>query len=146
MEWWDIPRKAWAIILVELSGIIGLSGWVVSEYFNNVYFRGYVNSISPILVPVLSVAFGVASATTAIFLYFGTRSLQNDRKAETIEPQRRRTQTRRLSPKTMSEQKSVKNPHESSGATLKPKPAQLGKTPTTHPKSPGSTQEKPGAE
>jgi hypothetical protein len=75
-EWWSIPRRGWIIILAELCVIIGFSGWVVSEYFNNVYFQSYVNSIMPVLVPVVSLAFGIASASAATALYFGIRNLR----------------------------------------------------------------------
>jgi hypothetical protein len=74
-EWWSIPRRAWIIIVAELSVIIGLSSWAVSEYFNDIYFQSYVNNLAPILVPVVSVGFGVASASTATVLYFRMKNL-----------------------------------------------------------------------
>jgi hypothetical protein len=61
--------------MAELTVIIGLSGWVVSEYFNDIYFQSYVNSVAPVLIPVVSVGFGVASASTATVLYFRMKSL-----------------------------------------------------------------------
>jgi hypothetical protein len=61
--------------MAELSVIIGLSSWAVSEYFNDIYFQNYVNSLAPILVPVVSVGFGVASASTATVLYFRMKNL-----------------------------------------------------------------------
>ena len=75
MEWWDIPRRGWIIILTELAVIVGLGGWVYSEYLNNPYFQIYVNSLSPILVPIVSVGFGIASATVATVLYFTMRNI-----------------------------------------------------------------------
>ena len=53
--------------------ILSLGGWVYSEYLNNAYFQIYVNSLSPILVPIVSVGFGLASATIATLLYFTMR-------------------------------------------------------------------------
>ncbi|HEX9197539.1 MAG TPA: hypothetical protein VF906_07075 [Candidatus Bathyarchaeia archaeon] len=46
-----------------------------SEYLNNPYFQIYVNSLSPILVPIVSVGFGIASATVATVLYFTMRNI-----------------------------------------------------------------------
>lgn len=57
--------------------IVVLGLWVVSEYLNNAYFQSYVNSLAPIVVPILSVAFGVTSATVATFLYFGMKKVQS---------------------------------------------------------------------
>jgi hypothetical protein len=56
--------------------IIGLGGWVYSEYLNNPYFQSYMNSLSPILVPVVSVGFGIISATVATLLYFTMRNIR----------------------------------------------------------------------
>jgi hypothetical protein len=75
LEWWSIPRKAWVIILAELCVIVGLSGSVASVYFNDLYFQAYVNSLAPILVPVVSVGFGIVSASTATILYFRMKNL-----------------------------------------------------------------------
>ena len=95
-EWWGIPRQGWFIILAELSAIIGLSTWVVTEYLNNVYFQSYVNGLAPILVPVLSVAFGVASASAATILYFGMKNLRRSDTTETaMEPSRKRSQAKK---------------------------------------------------
>ena len=60
---------------MSIIAILGL--WVVSEYLNNAYFQSYVNSLAPIVVPILSVAFGVTSATVATFLYFGMKRVQS---------------------------------------------------------------------
>ncbi|OLE85294.1 MAG: hypothetical protein AUF79_16755 [Crenarchaeota archaeon 13_1_20CM_2_51_8] len=56
--------------------IVTLASWVYSEYVNNSYFQSYVNSLSPILVPVVSVGFGTASATVATILYFTMRNIR----------------------------------------------------------------------
>ncbi len=53
---------------------MSLGSWVHSEYLNNTYFQNYVNSLSPILVPIASVGSGIASATIATLLYFTVRS------------------------------------------------------------------------
>jgi len=55
--------------------IIGLGSWVYAEYLSNLYFQSYVNNLSPILVPVVSVGFGIASATVATLLYFTMRNV-----------------------------------------------------------------------
>jgi hypothetical protein len=75
LEWWSIPRKAWIIILAELSVIVVLASSVASVYFNDINFQVYVNSLAPILVPVVSVGFGIASASTATILYFRMKNL-----------------------------------------------------------------------
>jgi hypothetical protein len=76
LEWWKIPRRGWIIILGELAVIISLGSWVYSEYVNNPYFQIYVNSLSPILVPIISVSFGIISATVATLLYFTMRNIR----------------------------------------------------------------------
>jgi hypothetical protein len=75
LEWWSIPRRAWVIILAELCVIVGLASSVVSVYFSDIYFQAYVNGLAPILVPVVSVGFGIVSASTATVLYFRIKSL-----------------------------------------------------------------------
>ena len=104
MEWWNIPRRGWIIILGELAVIIGLGGWVYAEYLNNSYFQGYVNSLSPILVPIVSVGFGVASATAATVLYFTMRKVRRKEGLDNEDSARRRG----------SERKTVKKPQVSS--------------------------------
>jgi len=74
--------------------IIGLSSWAVSEYFNDIYFQSYVNSLTPILVPGVSVAFGVASASTAAVLYFRMKSLSRVREPTIEDEPRQRGQKR----------------------------------------------------
>ncbi len=56
--------------------IATLSSWIYSEYVNNTYFQIYVNSLSPILLPIVSVGFGTASATIATLLYFTMRNVR----------------------------------------------------------------------
>src|SRR5205807_4970102 len=76
LEWWSIPRRGWIIILTELVVIISLGSWVYAEYLSNSYFQSYINSLSPAIVPIISVAFGIASATVATLLYFTMRSIR----------------------------------------------------------------------
>ena len=95
MEWWNIPRRGWIIILTELAVIIGLSGWVYAEYLSNLYFQSYVNNLSPILVPVVSVGFGIASATVATLLYFTMRNVRKREGVKDEEPSTRRGSAKR---------------------------------------------------
>ena len=89
-NWWNVPRKAWIIILTELSIIIFLGSALYSEYVNSQYFQTYVNtSVIPIAVPVLSVIFGITSASIATFLYFGMRRVQQANRGDEP-PQKRR--------------------------------------------------------
>jgi hypothetical protein len=76
LQWWNIPRRGWIIILAELAVIVTLAGWVYSEYVNNTYFQSYVNGLSPILLPIVSVGFGISSATIATLLYFTMRNVR----------------------------------------------------------------------
>jgi len=117
LEWWNIPRRGWIIILAELVVIIGLGGWVYAEYLNQVY----VNSLSPILVPIVSVGFGIASATVATVLYFTMRKVGRKEGLEGEDSVRRRGP----------EKKTVKKPQFSSsrserggkgGITMAPRP------------------------
>ncbi len=89
LEWWSIPRRGWIIILAELAVIVGLGSWVYSEYVNNTYFQGYVNGLSPILLPIVSVGFGIASATVATLLYFTMRNARQRERLTTEIPRRR---------------------------------------------------------
>src|SRR5437762_9848078 len=34
LTWWNFPKKAWLIIIVELGIIASLSGWLYSTYLN----------------------------------------------------------------------------------------------------------------
>ena len=86
--WWNFPRKAWLIILCELGVITTLLVWLYATYLNDVYFQAYANSLAPVLVPTLSVAFGVLSATVAIRLYFGMKRIQVQRESKLITKKR----------------------------------------------------------
>jgi hypothetical protein len=76
LQWWSIPRRGWIIIVAELAVIVTLASWVFSEYVNNTYFQSYVNGLSPILLPIVSVGFGITSATIATLLYFTMRNIR----------------------------------------------------------------------
>jgi hypothetical protein len=93
LTWWNFPKKAWLIIIVELGIIASLSGWLYSTYLNNVYFQTYADSLSPVLVPVLSVAFGITSASIATYLYLGMKRIQTLQEPQT--PIKKRAQSRR---------------------------------------------------
>jgi hypothetical protein len=56
--------------------IVTLASWVYAEYVNNTYFQSYVNGLSPILLPIVSVGFGITSATIATLLYFTMRNIR----------------------------------------------------------------------
>jgi hypothetical protein len=74
--WWNFPKKAWIIILAELALIAFLSGWIYIQYLSDIYFQSYVNSFAPVLVPVLSIVFGICSASIATYLYFGMKKIR----------------------------------------------------------------------
>jgi hypothetical protein len=95
LNWWNFPRKAWLIILGELSVIAFLSVSFYITYLNNVYFQTYVDSLSPILVPTLSVAFGISSASIATYLYLGMKRIRTFQEPEA--PVKKRAQQRRTS-------------------------------------------------
>jgi hypothetical protein len=76
LTWWNFPKKAWLIILVELAIITSLSISLYATYLSNAYFQAYVNSLSPILVPILSVTFGLSSASIATYLYLGMKRIR----------------------------------------------------------------------
>ena len=76
--------------------IIGLSSWVYAEYLSNSYFQSYVNGLSPILVPVVSVGFGIASATVATLLYFTMRNVRKREGVKDEELSTRRGSTKRI--------------------------------------------------
>jgi hypothetical protein len=110
LQWWSIPRRGWIIILAELSVIAALAGWVYSEYVNNSYFQTYVNGLSPILLPIVSVGFGITSATIATLLYL---TMRNTRQREGV---REEDSPRRHA----SARKTVKKPVITSSRTEKP--------------------------
>lgn len=119
LKWWKIPRRAWIIILSELSVILVLGGWLYSEYLNSPYFQSYVNSLAPIVIPVLSVAFGVTSATVATFLYFGMRKVQQSEHAD--EAPRRRLHRRGKKTHPVSDHKSTRTDVDHSIGVPKPR-------------------------
>ena len=123
LTWWNMPRRAWVIILTELGVIIIFSAGFASEYLNNTYFQNYVNSIVPILIPVISVTFGVCSATVATFLYFGTRRITQTLDTETVAQAKRRTHTRKTVRKIagVSEQRPVRGASESPMGVPRPR-------------------------
>ena len=83
LTWWNFPKKAWLIILGELSVIASLTVSLYLTYLNDIYFQSYTNSLSPILVPALSIAFGISSASIAAYLYIGIKRIQITRDSET---------------------------------------------------------------
>ena len=111
LTWWNFPKKAWLIIIGELAVITSLSVSLYITYLSNVYFQTYVNSLSPVLVPVLSVAFGISSASIATYLYLGTKRIRTLQ--EPGVPVKKRTIQRRT----------PKRPQQTS--TLQPKTADL---------------------
>ena len=121
LTWWNFPKKAWLIIIVELGIIASLSGWLYSTYLNNVYFQAYVDSLSPVLVPVLSVAFGISSASIATYLYLGMKRI---RTLQEPEPKvKKRTQSHRTSKRPLGPSTSPpKVADHSQGITAKLKP------------------------
>jgi hypothetical protein len=76
LTWWNFPKKAWLIIIGELAIIASLSVSLYITYLDNIYFQTYVNTLSPILVPILSVAFGISSASIATYLYLGMKRIR----------------------------------------------------------------------
>src|SRR5438046_6080365 len=95
LTWWNFPKKAWLIIIVELGVIVSLAGWLYSTYLNNIYFQTYVDSLSPVLVPILSVTFGISSASIATYLYLGMKRIQTSQDPQA--PAKTRLQSRRAS-------------------------------------------------
>jgi hypothetical protein len=101
LQWWSIPRRGWIIILAELAVIVTLAGWVYSEYVNSTYFQSYVNGLSPILLPIVSVGFGVSSATIATLLYFTMRNVRQREGLREENSPRRHVSARRAVKKPM---------------------------------------------
>jgi hypothetical protein len=95
LRWWSIPRRGWIIILAELAVIVTLASWVYSEYVNNTYFQSYVNGLSPILLPIVSVGFGITSATIATLLYFTMRNVRQREGLREEDSPRRHVPSRR---------------------------------------------------
>ena len=81
LEWWELPRKAWIIILGQTGLVLFLSSWLLAEYLNNPFMQQYLTNLAPTIVPILSLAFGATAAMTATTLYLRFRKLKdaNDR-------------------------------------------------------------------
>lgn len=119
LNWWKIPQRAWIIILSELSVIVTLGIGLYSEYLNSPYFQNYVNSLGPIIIPILSVAFGVTSASVATYLYFGMRRVQQSEHPD--QTPRRRLHRRGRKIHTGPDHKSAKTVAASSGGVPRPR-------------------------
>ncbi len=97
LEWWEIPRKAWIIILSQSILVLFLSIWLLSEYLNNPFMQQYLANLAPTVVPIVSLAFGTTAAMTATTLYLRFRKLKqtNDR-LDTRSMQARRAPRKRV--------------------------------------------------
>jgi hypothetical protein len=121
LTWWNFPKKAWLIIIGELAIITSLSVWLYLTYLNDIYFQSYANGLSPILVPVLSVAFGISSASIATYLYLGTKRIRNSQESQV--PVRNRGHSRKSSkrpPHPVTPQSKVASLPQTTPAKLKP--------------------------
>ena len=121
LTWWNFPKKAWLIIIGELGVITSLSVWLYLTYLNDTYFQTYANSLSPILVPVLSVAFGISSASIATYLYLGMKRIRISREEQVLVKNKihpRKTPKRPPHPSTS--QSRVADPPQTPLAKLKP--------------------------
>ena len=101
--------------------ITSLSVSLYITYLSNAYFQTYVNSLSPILVPTLSVAFGISSASIATYLYLGMKRIRTSREPEAPfkkKLQHRKTSKRPLQPSTS--QPKVSDSPPTVSAKLKP--------------------------
>src|SRR5256712_4296057 len=107
LTWWNFPKKAWLIIIGELAVITSLSVWLYLTYLNNIYFQTYANSLSPILVPILSVAFGISSASIATYLYLGMKRIRTSQDPGVLVKKR------------VQQRKTVKRPLQSSSSQTK---------------------------
>jgi hypothetical protein len=96
LQWWSIPRRGWIIILAELAVIVTFASSVYSEYVNNTYFQSYVNGMSPILLPIVSVGFGIASATIATLLYFTMRKVRTKEEPREEDLPRKRASAKKI--------------------------------------------------
>ena len=134
MQWWSIPRRGWIIILAELAVIVTLAGWVYSEYVNNTYFQIYMNGLSPILLPIVSVGFGISSATIATLLYFTMRNVGQREGLREEDSPRRHVPARRA----------VKKPMVTSTRTEKPTTGGLAMGPRARPPVTGVSSSKRG--
>jgi hypothetical protein len=121
LTWWNFPKKAWLIIIVETCVIASMSGLLYSTYLNNVYFQSYVDSLSPVLIPVLSIAFGISSASIATYLYLGMKRIRTFQ--ETEPPVRKRIQQHKAPKRPLqhsTSQPKVAEPQQTNSDKLKP--------------------------
>jgi len=89
-----------------------------------------VNSLSPILVPIVSVGFGIASATIATVLYFTMRNIKQREGLKEDELSRTRGSTKKTGKKPQISPSRSEKPATGGLATLpKPKGLNVG-TPT----------------
>ncbi len=114
--------------------IVTLAGWVYAEYVNNTYFQTYVNSLSPILLPIVSVGFGITSATIATLLYFTMRNVRQRKGLREEDSPRRYVPVRRA----------VKKPMVTSTRTEKPTTGGLAMGPRARPPVTGVSSSKRG--
>jgi hypothetical protein len=137
LQWWSIPRRGWIIILAELGVIVTLASWVYSEYVNNTYFQSYVNGLSPILLPIVSVGFGITSATIATLLYFTMRNIRQRESVNVEEiPRSRGSVKRTVKKQQFSPSRSERTGVGGLGGVARPK----SQTPGTSRSRPGTTQ------
>ena len=94
----EYSSQGWIIILAQLAVIVTIASWVYSEYVNNAYFQSYVNGLSPILLPIVSVGFSISSATIPTLLYFTMRIVRRQDEPNEEDPPR----------KPVSEKKAIK--------------------------------------
>ena len=91
---------------------------------NNLYFQNYVNGLSPILLPIVSVGFGITSATVATLLYFTMKNIrQRDGQKEEELPRKRGTTKEAAKKPQISASRSRKT--STGGLAIKPKPKAL---------------------
>jgi hypothetical protein len=98
-----------------------LSVWLYLTYLNDIYFQTYANSLSPILVPVLSVAFGISSASIATYLYLGMKRIRTSHEPQA--PVRGRVHPRKTPkrpPKPSTSQPNFADLSQTTPAKLKP--------------------------
>ncbi len=101
---------------------------------NNTYFQSYVNGLSPILLPIVSVGFGISSATIASLLYFTTRNVRQREGLREEDSPRRHVPARRA----------VKKPMVTSSRTEKPTTGGLAMGPRARPPITGVSSSKRG--
>ena len=122
LTWWNFPKKAWLIIIGELAVVTSLSVSLYITYLSNIYFQTYVNSLSPILVPILSVAFGVSSASVATYLYLGMRRIRGPLENEAFSTSVKKKTSVKRAPKRVSQTNHVPPLAGDTVASAPPKP------------------------